>query len=800
MDVKQIIKDTVRIEQVVSDLGIELKKRGNNYQGHCPTGHSSKHGRPFSVDTSKNLCSCFNPACDLGGDVIRLIEVTQNLNFRDALQWLTGKYRPDLLSELNNYKGSRTPEEKERLKEYYQKANILEAIFEYGHDLLFSDRGKEQLRYLVEDRGYDLEKLKETDWIFWPPEKKIKSYLTEHYGEAKKQISDLKLIGAAGDNFRLAFPYRDRDGAITGFLKRATVPEGISVKGDKNVRWDSTPGLKKDDLFNLNNCKGKESLLLVEGYPDALYMQTIGFDNVVAVGQGRLGKKHIEALQAFNVKDITISFDNDPPKEDGTITGVNNTYAAIEMLTENGIRAYVIDPLKLGQDKDPDEVIRSRGPEAFRELIETAERASSWQARYLISKHDLSTDRGLDQGLQEALEALSRIEDQLDRDAFYQSIKEETGLSEEQMVSRLHSVSKEVDRQRQEQAVKESLKKIQSSLATGDIKSIEGELDQSLQRIRQSRGIDIPEPVSFDAMVDRLITVGEGLLTGYEKLDELTRIKQGAITIIAGRPGHGKTTMMLNLMVNMLNQYPDKRFCFFSYEEAAFKLASKIIMIMADVVLSEQFNLNAYAGYYKWRRGLNNEWTKGSNREVEEAITEYEELVSSGRLLISDRMYPGEDLASVINKLCQKGDMGAVFIDYIQKIPIEAQSQRYLDVKAVSQALLNTAVHNDVPVIMGSQLNREGAKAKKGESSVKLEHMRESGDIEQDANLVLALENSRVRKVEMDEDIYASRSQEIPLYVHCLKNREGMSNWNDQLQFKGSTLKISDKTDITSVF
>jgi DNA primase catalytic core len=798
MDVKTIIKDEVQVSLVAKDLGLQLSQKGNAWKGNCPTGHGSEGGQCFCINTRRNFFHCFN--CGIGGDVIRLVEVSKGIPFRDALQWLTEKYRPDLLPELEKYKGSRSPEDQERIKDYYQKAGLLESIQEYGKDLLYSDKGKEQLKYLTGERGYDPDKLQGTDWIFWPPEKDIKRYLLKYYPESKERISELKLVGHFGDGFRLAFPYRDRRGAITGFLKRATAPGGISAKGQSNVRWDSTPGLKKDDLFNLHNCKGKESLLVVEGYPDALYMQTLGFDNVVAVGQGILGDKHIQSLKAFNVKDITISFDNDTPKEDGTITGVKNTSAAIEKLTQAGIRAYVIDPLSLSPDKDPDEVIRARGPEDFKELVTSAERASSWQARHIISKHDLTSDRGMDQALQESLETLAGIEDQLDKDAFYLSIKDETGLSEEQMVSRLHSVSQEVDRQRQEQAVQESLKRMQSSLATGDIKGIETELDQSLQRIRHSRGVDTPDPLSFDAMVDRLINVGEGLKTGYPPLDEKLQIHQGAITIIAGRPAHGKTSVMLNLLVNMMKLYPDKRFCFFSYEEAAFKLASKIIMIMAEVVFSEQFNLNAYTGYYKWRRGQNKDWTRGSNDVVERAINQYEEMTSSGRLLISDRMYAGEDLASVVNKLCQKGDMGAVFIDYIQKIPIEAQAQRYLDIKAVSQALLNTAVHNDVPVIMGSQLNRAGADAKIGDVSVKLEHMRESGDIEQDANLVLAIENSRVRSIEKEGGTPINRSQDIPLYVHCLKNREGMSNWNETLWFKGSTLKITDTEDISSVF
>ena len=61
----------------------------------------------------------------------------------------------------------------------------------------------------------------------------------------------------------------------------------------------------------------------------------------------------------------------------------------------------------------------------------------------------------------------------------------------------------------------------------------------------------------------------------------------------------------------------------------------------------------------------------------------------------------------------------------------------------MSQLLLEQAVNQDIPIILGAQASRAGA----GER-IKLEHLRESGDIEQDANLVLGLYNESVTKTE----------------------------------------------------
>jgi len=79
-------------------------------------------------------------------------------------------------------------------------------------------------------------------------------------------------------------------------MKRSAEPTGTKVTKDgtimEDVRWDSTYGLSKKDLFNLDKCKGQETLLIVEGYPDAVYMQALGVPNIVAIGQGVLSKSH----------------------------------------------------------------------------------------------------------------------------------------------------------------------------------------------------------------------------------------------------------------------------------------------------------------------------------------------------------------------------------------------------------------------------------------------------------------------------------------------------------------------------
>ncbi len=90
----------------------------------------------------------------------------------------------------------------------------------------------------------------------------------------------------------------------------------------------------------------------------------------------------------------------------------------------------------------------------------------------------------------------------------------------------------------------------------------------------------------------------------------------GGVTVVAGSPGEGKTSLMLNLLRNLLRSEPDKKFYFFSYEESDIFLALKLLMIGSNVVLAED-NLEA-------------------NGELAYAVDEFGSWIGEGRLHFGD--------------------------------------------------------------------------------------------------------------------------------------------------------------------
>jgi replicative DNA helicase len=280
-----------------------------------------------------------------------------------------------------------------------------------------------------------------------------------------------------------------------------------------------------------------------------------------------------------------------------------------------------------------------------------------------------------------------------------------------------------------------------------------------------------------------------GHQTGYKALDQHLRIPRGAITVVAGRPSHGKTSFLLNLLVNMLRNpvNRDYKFYFFSYEEALKYITVKLIMIMAGEVLHDEDNLNAYLAYLKDCFRGRKKRGKGS---INRAIEEYKGYTDpdSRRLFIIDEPYGGTKVASVLTELGRDKQTGAVFIDYIQKIPLGSEfrpTTRYLEIKIVSELLLNSAKKGDIPLIVGAQVGRDASRTGK----LTLHSLRESGDLEQDANVVLGLHNESTE----NEENFHYENGPANLQVHILKNRGGPVRKIVTLGFDGRVLQVSDK-------
>ena len=428
------IKENIKIEEVVQRLGgLGLQRMGDELAGCCPTGHASQSRTSFRVITDKQFYYCHN--CRISGNAFNLVALNNNLSVKDTIKWFVNEFNLDKKYLFNGH-AEESDEEKKKQNDLRFRSVLLEKVVQKGKQLLFEKEGEDVLKYLTLKRGYDSDKLKQTEFFYLPSTAEVKKYLHGEFPDLTDAINNLKLNGHFGDNFRLAFPYRNKQGMITGLLKRSTEPKGVDLttfdgKQHTGIRWDSTAGTMKDDLFGLQNIKNTDTILIVEGYPDAIYLPTLGYKNIVAIGQGVLGKKHIDGIKSKKIKNIILSLDNDK-------VGPKNTEAAIKLLIENtDCDVYAITPSMLHPHKDPDEYVKANGIGEFEKIANNALSAEVYMIENILKNYDNSSDMDKRKAINEAYDFGALLKSTTSISIFVDALIKKTKLTKGQINSEL---------------------------------------------------------------------------------------------------------------------------------------------------------------------------------------------------------------------------------------------------------------------------------------------------------------------------------------------------------------------------
>lgn len=228
-----------------------------------------------------------------------------------------------------------------------------------------------------------------------------------------------------------------------------------------------------------------------------------------------------------------------------------------------------------------------------------------------------------------------------------------------------------------------------------------------------------------------------GIPTGFYDLDKVTSgLHENELIIIAARPAMGKTTFALNLATNIaLNT--DKTVAVFNMEMSGEQLAIKMLSSIGQI----EFN--------KLKSGKleHNDWKK-----FNEAMSRLAET----KLFIDDTsgMTISEIKAKCRRLYNSEGGLGVIIIDYLQLINGSAKysGNRQQEISEISRSLKTLAMELNVPVIALAQLSRtvEGREDKRP----LLSDLRESGSIEQDADIVAFLyrEDYYTKQISIDEN------------------------------------------------
>ena len=250
-----------------------------------------------------------------------------------------------------------------------------------------------------------------------------------------------------------------------------------------------------------------------------------------------------------------------------------------------------------------------------------------------------------------------------------------------------------------------------------------------------------------------------GLETGFYDLDRHTAgLHGGEMIILAARPGMGKTSFALNIATNAA-MTTDKAIAIFNLEMSAEMLVNRMISAVGQI------------DSYKLTTGAlqSNDW-----KRYNEAMSQ---LADTNIFIEDNAGITASEIRAKCRRLAnsEKG-LGLVVIDYLQLVTSGGKrtESRQVEVSEISRSLKTMALELDVPVIALAQLSRNAEKREN--SQPMLADLRESGSLEQDADMVLFI--NRKDYYEVNKDI---KETIVPVDLIIAKHRKGATGKIDLL-------------------
>ena len=263
---------------------------------------------------------------------------------------------------------------------------------------------------------------------------------------------------------------------------------------------------------------------------------------------------------------------------------------------------------------------------------------------------------------------------------------------------------------------------------------------------------DLEEPIK--QLLHELEHESEEGIKSYFKLDTIlgSGLKGEILFVLAARPGLGKTTYSMNIVLEALQKDPEVHVDFFSLEMGATEILKKLV--------SRMTHINSYK--------FNNAKIALNDDEKKKVIWAADWLNKTNLKIHDDKF----DISEIERTIRQRhyeadGKKYMAVVDYVGLVTAGGKNdQRYREIGIISRTLKMLTQTLKIPIILISQLNRRVEE--RSDKRPNLADLRESGDLEQDANVVGLLSAVDVQDLE-------DRSTELLMRLDIAKNRGGMS-------------------------
>ena len=414
------IKSKNDIVDIVSQY-VVLKRAGRNYMGLCPF-HKEKSGS-FCVSPDKQIFHCFG--CGVGGNVFHFISKIENLNFKESVEMLANRAGVEL-PVSGNFEDDKLAKLKSRVYE------VNKCAAEFYHENLYKPTAKPGQEY-VKKRHLD--------------NKTLKAFKIGHSGRFNELYTELKSKGFTEEEIlasclvnknpdgkfidrfrnRLMFPIFDTHERVIAF--------GGRVLDDSKPKYINSPEdivySKGRHLFAFNIARkyNSKTIIMVEGYMDAVSLHQRGIHNAVASlgtalteAQGRLLRRSCEK--------VIIGYDADGAGQAATLRG-------LEILQNLGCDIRI---LQIEGAKDPDEFVVKYGPERFQMYVNKAISLVEFKVKMLKKSLDLDNVNDKIKFLNEVAKIVAKVENSMEREVYVDKISLEYKVSKDAIYAEINKL------------------------------------------------------------------------------------------------------------------------------------------------------------------------------------------------------------------------------------------------------------------------------------------------------------------------------------------------------------------------
>ncbi len=419
------VSNSINIVSLVSEY-VHIDKRGANYWGCCPF-HNEKTPS-FSVNPDKNMFYCFG--CNKGGGVIQFYMDIENVPFADAVEQLARKNAIEII-----YDDSFTKEEDEEYARAKQLKNDMLDLYKrtaalFRYFLNETEQGKPVLDYLAR-RGVSPEIADSFGLGFAPDDRRwLKKFLLQkNYSNdflAQSGLFSKNYPDIAFFSNRLMFPICNRNGEVVAFGGRI-----LDGDGPKYLNSGDLPQYKKTDTlyaFHLakNQINKRKTVILCEGYMDAIAYHQAGLNYAVATCGTSLTEEHVHMLKPL-ADTFLLSFDGDE-------AGQKATFRAVLMCRKAGATVKIVNIAGFNsgdkpKPKDPADVLLNFGAETLTSIVDNSIIDSDYLLSRLAKKYPIDTPDGKTKASLEFFPYIDVLQSDIQKESCLEQLCNTFGLS-----------------------------------------------------------------------------------------------------------------------------------------------------------------------------------------------------------------------------------------------------------------------------------------------------------------------------------------------------------------------------------